>query len=99
MQIHHLQSSAAVQSLNRSAPPKSAGPAASAAATSPLTDQLDLSPEAQAIGQTGSIGSSQATSGIRSEKVDALRQAIQSGTYETPEKLSAALDRLLDSFA
>ena len=98
MQINHLQSSANVQSLNRSAPAKSAGPATAPATTS-AADQLDLSPEAQAIGQSSQIGSSQATAGIRTEKVAALRQAIQSGSYESPEKLSAALDRLLDSFA
>ena len=33
---------------------------------------------------------------IRQERVDALRTAISSGTYETDEKLDVALERLLD---
>ncbi len=33
---------------------------------------------------------------IRQDRVDALRQAIASGVYETDEKLSGALDKLLD---
>jgi negative regulator of flagellin synthesis FlgM len=33
---------------------------------------------------------------IRHEKVEAIRQEIASGIYETPAKLEVALDRLLD---
>ena len=98
MQINHLQSTANIQSINRTPAAKSAGPAAAPAA-SPVADQLDLSPEAQALGQSNQLGASQGAEGIRTERVNALRQAIQSGNYETPEKLSAALDRLLDTFA
>lgn len=57
-------------------------------------DQLDLSPEAQALGQA--IGADQPSSDIRTDKVAALRRAIAEGTYDTPEKMSLALDRLLD---
>ncbi len=57
-------------------------------------DQLDLSPEAQSLGQAS--GADQPSSDIRTEKVAALRRAIADGTYETPEKMSLALDRLLD---
>lgn len=32
---------------------------------------------------------------IRHEKVEAIRQQIAAGTYETPEKLEKALDNLL----
>jgi negative regulator of flagellin synthesis FlgM len=34
--------------------------------------------------------------GIRTELVERVRQEIAAGTYETPEKLEAALERLLD---
>jgi hypothetical protein len=34
--------------------------------------------------------------GIRVELVQRVRQEIAAGTYETPEKWEAALDRLLD---
>ena len=68
----------------------------SATETTPLApvDQLDLSPEAQSLGQA--IGADQSSSDIRTDKVAALRRAIADGSYETPEKLSFALDRLID---
>ena len=94
MQIHSLQPTGAAQSVHRTASVKPAGPVPSTPAVhSVSTDQLDLSAEAQQLGQ------SQPASGIRSEKVAALREAIASGRYETPEKMSAALDRMLDTFA
>ena len=37
-----------------------------------------------------------ATSDIRLDKINSIRSAIADGSYETPEKLDAALDRLLD---
>ena len=36
---------------------------------------------------------------IRHEKVEAIRQQIASGTYETPEKIQVALDRPLDELS
>ena len=36
---------------------------------------------------------------IRHEKVEAIRQQIASGIYETPEKIQVALDRLLDELS
>ena len=36
---------------------------------------------------------------IRIDRVAELRRQISDGSYETPEKLDAALDRLLDQFA
>lgn len=33
---------------------------------------------------------------IRKERVDEVRRAIEAGTYETPEKLDLAIERLLD---
>ena len=100
MQISSLQSSSAVQSLGRTPSNKNSAPAQSSTSTSGVADQLDLSAEAQALGDSGSIGRTQApAAGIRSDRVNAIRQAIADGTYETPEKMSAALDRMLDSFA
>ncbi len=55
------------------------------------TDQLDLSPEALAIGH------SQPTSdGFRADRVADLRQAIAEGNYDTEDKVSKALDKFLD---
>jgi anti-sigma28 factor (negative regulator of flagellin synthesis) len=33
---------------------------------------------------------------VRIELVESVRQAIRDGTYETPEKLEAAVERLLE---
>lgn len=57
------------------------------------TDQVEISSEAQLIANT------QETSGVRSERVAEIRQQIQSGQYETPEKIDAAVERLLDEIA
>lgn len=100
MQINGLQSAQSIQSLagtQRAKPSQ----AAEAVASSPAitTDELDLSPEAQALSDVQATGKAEASTGIRQERVDAIRQAIANGTYESPEKLSGALDRLLDSFA
>lgn len=54
------------------------------------TDQLDLSEAGQIAAQMSDVPE------IRQERVDALRAAISSGTYETDEKLDVALERLLD---
>jgi len=53
-------------------------------------DQLDISAEAQMLSQTGDI---------RSERVADLRAQIATGQYETPEKIDAAVERMLDEFA
>ena len=58
-------------------------------ATAPV-DQLDLSAEAQLISQSNS------TNNIRMDRVADLRAQIAQGQYETPEKLDAAVTRLLD---
>lgn len=101
MQIHSLQPSQAAQSIGRANSAQPAGKADSTSSASSLgADQLELSAEAQQISQTQASGAVQtAGSDIRTEKVAALRQAIADGTYETEENLSAALDRMLDTFA
>jgi len=51
---------------------------------------LDISHEAELISQIQDIPD------IRQDRVDAIRTAIESGTYETADKLDIAVDRLLD---
>lgn len=102
MQIHSLQSTSAAQAVSRINHPHSGskpeGVVASASASA--VDELELSSEAQQISQAQGIGGAESvSSGIRVDKVAALREAIASGTYETPERMSAALDKLLDTFA
>jgi negative regulator of flagellin synthesis FlgM len=60
-------------------------------ATAPSqTDQVDISPAAQLAGQVSEIPD------IRQDRVAAIKAAIADGTYETPDKLSTAVDRLFD---
>ena len=42
------------------------------------------------------VSAAEATADIRFDRVNAIRAAIADGSYETPEKLDLALDRLLD---
>ena len=50
-------------------------------------DQVDISPEAARASEAGEI---------RTDRVAEIRSQIAAGTYETADKLDAALDRLLD---
>lgn len=107
MQIQGLQSTHATQSVQRAGQPSrpDAAQANAAAASTRPTDSLQLSAEAQQLSEAQATVQTQASSeardanGIRTEKVSALRQAIADGSYDTPERMSAALDSLLDTFA
>jgi negative regulator of flagellin synthesis FlgM len=46
--------------------------------------------------KTEAVRAAEGASDIRMDKVAAIKAAIADGSYETPEKLDAALDRLLD---
>jgi negative regulator of flagellin synthesis FlgM len=56
-------------------------------------DRVDISPAAEAAIKMAETGA------IRHDLVNAIRRQIADGTYETPEKLDAALDRMLDEIA
>jgi negative regulator of flagellin synthesis FlgM len=56
-------------------------------------DQLDISPEADFAAQVRDLPE------IREDRVAEIRAQIQAGTYETADKLDAALSRLLDEIA
>lgn len=78
-----------------SAPPADTKPSASP------VDQLDLSSAARSSSSTPTnrLQESGAIAGggeIRIDRVADLRRQIASGTYETPEKMDMALNRLLD---
>jgi negative regulator of flagellin synthesis FlgM len=53
-------------------------------------DRVDISPAAEAAVQATETG------GVRTDLVNRIRSEIAAGTYETPEKLDGALNRLLD---
>jgi flagellar biosynthesis anti-sigma factor FlgM len=54
------------------------------------SDELQLSPQAQFASRLADIPD------IRADRVQSIRTAIANGTYETSDKLSGALNNLLD---
>lgn len=69
------------------------GEAARAAPPTQGADRVEISPAAEArLRQVQAAESGQ----IRTELVNQIRAQIAAGTYETPERLDVALNRLLD---
>ena len=56
-------------------------------------DQLDISHEAEMASRANEAA------GVRADRVADIRAQIQSGTYETQEKLDVAIGRLFDELA
>lgn len=98
MQINSLQSVGSVFQATRANNAKASDPVSASTPVPSAVDQLDLSSEAQELMAGGSIVSA-GSDDIRMERVSSIRQAIAEGTYETPERMDAALDRLLDAIA
>ena len=68
------------------------------AAKAASTDQLDLSSDATSINRvhaTAIAGNGE----IRIDRVAEIRRQIADGTYDTPDKIDAALDKFLDQYA
>ena len=60
-------------------------------------DQLDISPAAQEAARLAEAAEARAADGpIRTDVVARIKAEIADGSYETPEKLDAALIKLLD---
>jgi negative regulator of flagellin synthesis FlgM len=68
-------------------------PAKEATATPAAGDRLEISPAAEAAVKATETG------GVRQDLVNRIRSEIAAGTYETPDKLDAALNRMLDEIA
>jgi negative regulator of flagellin synthesis FlgM len=64
--------------------------ATDAAKTQATGDRVEISPAAEAA-----ISAAEAK-GVRHELVNRIRSEIAAGTYETPEKLDAAIEQMLD---
>lgn len=80
-------------SVSRSSSP---APSSAVSRTSQPVDELDLSPDVQHVERAAAADASSVVEGIRFDRVAEIRQQIADGSYETPEKLDFALDRLLD---
>jgi negative regulator of flagellin synthesis FlgM len=55
-----------------------------------IADEVDISDAARLVEQAQQLPD------IREDRVEAVRQQIAAGTYETSDKLNAAVERLLD---
>ena len=53
-------------------------------------DRVDISPAAEAAVEAAESG------GVRTDLVNLIRGQIAAGTYDTPEKMDIAMERLLD---
>ena len=60
------------------------------APASGAVDRVDISPAAHAAVEASE------SSPVRQDLVNLIRRQIAQGTYDTPEKMDIALDRLLD---
>jgi hypothetical protein len=56
-------------------------------------DEIQISPEARLLEEISRAGE------VQQSRVDEIRRMIAAGVYETPERLSVALDRLLDELS
>ena len=93
MQVNGIHGSQGVSPTNRV---ESAKATQSTAITNP-TDQVEISPEAEIASQAADLVSQiHELPEIRVDRVDQIREAIDSGTYETEEKMNIAVNRLLD---
>ena len=57
---------------------------------SQIVDEIDISEAAQLVEQVRQLPD------IREDRVEAVRQQIAAGTYDTSDKIDAAVARLLD---
>ena len=60
-------------------------------------DEVSLSSAAQMANQASETGAS--TGKVRFDLVNSIRSQIAAGTYETPEKLESAIEKMLVSLA
>ena len=60
-------------------------------------DDVKFSQEAKAMSEMSSTSSSGSAS-PRLDLINRIRSEIAAGTYDTPEKMDSALDRMLSSF-
>ncbi len=90
MQIHGLSHVHGAHGLKGPHQNRGAAPSQAAEAQPASGDQLEISPAAEAAIHAADKGD------LRADLVARVRNEIATGTYETPEKLDVALDRLID---
>lgn len=87
---HYIQSSQNIQGLQRAHAGK--GGIESASPTMPLKDTVSFSAESLRLSEAGQANSE--STRIRFDLVNRVRAEIAAGTYDTPDKMDIALERL-----
>jgi negative regulator of flagellin synthesis FlgM len=68
-------------------------PSAQATESPAIRDEVNISDAARMVEQVHQVPD------IRQDRVDSIRAQIAAGTYETPDKVNVAVERLLDEIA
>lgn len=90
MEVRGLGSIGASAPIGRTAPSSAGEKPAAAAAPAAPRDEVEIS----SLGRM--LDDASRTPGVREQRLAQIKAAIEAGTYETPEKLQLALDRMLD---
>lgn len=88
MDVSGVNSAGRATPISQTRPPASPEQTASADALSPR-DELEISSAGKMLDNLSRTGD------LREERLAQIKAAIADGSYETPEKLELALDRLL----
>jgi negative regulator of flagellin synthesis FlgM len=88
----HIDGPSSIHGAQRIHAPHAVQPAAPAEQAGPIVepDQVDISEAARLASGVHELPP------VREDLIARVRAAIAEGTYETPERLDVALDRLLD---
>lgn len=89
MEVRGLGSIGASAPIGRTAPAAGNEKPAAASPAAPR-DEVEIS----SLGRM--LDDASRTPGVREQRLAQIKAAIEAGTYETPEKLQLALDRMLD---
>lgn len=89
MEVRGLNSVGAAAPVSRTAPATATGPASPVGPAAPR-DEVEISAVSRMLDDASR------TPGVREQRLEQIKAAIESGTYETPEKLQIALDRMLE---
>ncbi len=90
MQIYGTSQLHGAQNINAPHTQRTADTQSPSASPAAQSDSVDISPAADLAGKLSDIPA------IRQDRVSAIKLAIANGTYETADKLSGAVSRLLD---
>ncbi len=91
MDVSGLGSAQGAGPIRSSVPTNTARPAEAAAVPTTPKDELEISAAGQMLDRIGE------TPEMRAERLAQIKEAIDNGSYDTDEKLDAALSRMFDS--